>query len=229
MNELKLKPFNIEAIKAGAKCVTKDRKQWILKEADKDDCGTDAPYRFENKDLGSHWFTYAGDCFTMGSNFSLFILDETPTPEPTMNEPTYRLLNIGEEILPSDETFIQSGGGSWVKTGCSGEKLFPNHQPHRRLIPSPWIRYEDRKPTREDGVFAVAKEEQIIANMFSYDTYPIFNFTHWMPIPPLPKPKRDFQRDILDKWKGTAAEQLWNLLDDKTQNSLKAGLLEDNV
>jgi len=166
----KLLPFDIEKIKAGAQCVTRDGRQAILHEHES---GDKWPYGFAVSGGEYSWTNLEGreSETRQDSPLDIFILDTTPEPE------------------------------------------------------SPWISVKDRMPTEEDvdskgevicwshatGSTGRRPSQLVARNPYAY----------WMRTPPLPKPKRDFQKEILENI-GTNGLFIWNQIDAEQQAEIKA-------
>ena len=214
---MKLLPFDIEKIRAGAKCVV------IPDKVQETTSYSDTIYPFQCKINGRvRLFNDRGEEFNdHDKGIRLAILDESEAEAETPKESFWRLLEIGERILATDGWYYL-GSKNWSEPPanqigklCSGEY----HVRRRVTIPateSPWIRYEDRKPTREDG----DKYGDVLAKGNDY-TCRVAKWSHvqsneiWMPIPPLPKLKRDFQKEFVEKLTESGSGELWKLLNDE--------------
>jgi hypothetical protein len=226
MNTPRLLPFNIEAIKAGSKCVTRDGREAKFVR----DHALAPSFLFEITGGGRVWVWHNG-CLKTPLCFDeddLFILDETQTI-PMHTEPRYEYVKP-KDFKPSDEYY--DGHGNWNVIGNNNGLPLRNWAlPIRRIIPSPWVAYADRKPEEKDansfGFVLVGSSLHDEAQISRFDSQYISTWSYWMPILPLPRPARDFQLDYVKKLEGMPL-YMWQMLGEVEQGMLEKQWRKEN-
>ena len=137
----------------------------------------------------------------------------------------YELLNEGDYLKEGDE-FYSVLKAEWVAfdEGNFGGRIYENHDVCRRPLKSPWVRLDDRRPTLAD----TDKHGQVIVSFKGDDSVCECDWNeidereveNWMSVPPIPKPKPDFQRDYVDTLEGVELK-LWNLVGEETKNNIR--------
>ena len=99
------------------------------------------------------------------------------------------------------------------------------------LKSTPWVLTSERPPIEKDVngdcnqnilfMWEDGRVEEHYWDAFDDDTP-----HYWMPKPQMPKPKRDFQKEILNLIKGTT---VWDMLTDSQQDDIKARWESENL
>jgi hypothetical protein len=128
----------------------------------------------------------------------------------------YRFLNLGE-IIQGGDLYLTEEGMSPARhvIGLKIDETSLNYFMRAAPIESTWIAITERKPTREDGIqidlhdyefYVLARRDigggvgQILLR--AIDDVMEFShlYTHWMPIPHLPKAREPQPYDGFDDW-----------------------------